>query len=122
MPSRGKTLPTWSGESSFRYEGSVTTGITIRCGSEFSRRYSLCASQLREVLTLFAGREVPIGTHRTAPPKGSIGEWILLHFKRGGMMSYLGPILIEEGYAQRGDRAGFAGIDSSIELDRVERF
>ena len=75
MPNRGKILLTWSGEKKFRYDGSVSTGITIQCGTGFSRHYSLNTSRLRQVVTLFAGREVRIGTHRTAPPEDSIGLW-----------------------------------------------
>ena len=105
MPSKSGSLSTWSGESAFRYDGSVSTGITIHCGTGFSRHYSLSTSQLQQVVALFAGREVRIGTHRTAPPTGSIGDWIRLRFKRGGIMSYLGPILIEEGYAEPGSEA-----------------
>jgi len=51
--------------------------------------------------TEFSGREVKIGTHRTAPPDGSIGDWIKGRFKLGGIMSYLGVVLVEEGYAER---------------------
>jgi hypothetical protein len=93
MPSR-PILNTWADLSQFQYEGSVPKDITIYCGKDFSHRYGLSAAQLREILTVFSGREVKLGTHRTAPPDGSIEDWIRKHFKRGGIMSYLGVILI----------------------------
>jgi hypothetical protein len=99
-----KQLHTWSGDSEFQYEGTVPKGITIYCGKAFSRQYSLTSSQLRQALEEFSGREVKIGTHRTAPPPGSIGDWIMNRFNRGGIMSYLGPILIQDGFAERGTK------------------
>lgn len=58
--------------------------------------------ELREALMKFSGREVKIGTHRTAPPDGSIGDWLRSRYQKGGIMSYLGPVLIAKGYAERG--------------------
>jgi hypothetical protein len=103
-------LPTWPGKKRLRYTGSILTGVTVQCGTGFAHAYSLNEFQLKEVLTRFSGREVKVGTHRTNPPDGSIGDWIRIQHKLGGFMSYLGPILIEEGFAQRGsqtDRIAF---------------
>jgi hypothetical protein len=77
-------------------------GFDIHCGENFSRLYNITSAQLREALIKFSGRDVKIGTHRTDPPVGSIGDWLRQRFHRGGIMSYLGPILIAEGYAERG--------------------
>ena len=96
-----KTLFPWSGLREFRCEGSVPKGITFHTGVGFSHPYSLNATELHQILTEFSGREVKIGTHRTAPPDGSIGDWIKGRFKLGGIMSYLGVVLVEEGYAER---------------------
>jgi hypothetical protein len=71
-------------------------------GNGFAHSYSLDPLQLKKTLAQFSGREVGIGTHRTNPPDGSIGDWIRVEYRLGGFMSYLGPILIEEGFARRG--------------------
>jgi hypothetical protein len=99
-----KELPTWSGRKRFRYTGSVKTGVAVECGKDFAHSYSLDRFQLKEVLMRFSGREVKVGTHRTNPPDGSIGDWIRVEYKLGGFMSYLGPILLEEGFAERGSQ------------------
>jgi hypothetical protein len=94
-------IDTWSGGGSFKYSGSVDAGLQIYCGERFSRRYTMTAIELRDALRAFSEREVKIGTPRTAPPDGSIGDWIRRRFSKGGIMSDVGPILIAEGYAER---------------------
>ncbi|MGA2742415.1 MAG: hypothetical protein ABSG65_33875 [Bryobacteraceae bacterium] len=62
-----------SGKQRFRYEFARSTlDVRVFCGQGFSR------------------------------PPGSIGDWFKVNWKRGGIISYLGPILIEEGYAKPG--------------------
>ena len=102
MPATPRVLQTWSGRSEFKYVGTVSSGVRISCGQGFSHDYEMSATELRKALTEFSGREVKIGTSRTAPPDGSIGDWVRKAFRKGGIMSYIGPILIEEGYASRG--------------------
>jgi hypothetical protein len=101
MPSTTRLMRTWTGASDFKYSGSERAGLQIYCGEGLSRGYAMTATELREALAS-SGREVKIGTHRTAPPNGSIGDWIRLKFRKGGIMSYVRPILIEEAYAVRG--------------------
>lgn len=96
-----KELRTWSGANAFRYEGSVSTGITIHCGDGFSRTYRISHDAILDTLGRFSGKTTPVGCHRTAPPEGSIGDWLRVHHKRGGIMSYLGSILVQEGFARR---------------------
>lgn len=110
MPSA--IMRTWTGAKEFKYSGQIGEGLKIHCGKGFSRLYTMTASELREALTEFSGREVKIGTHRTAPPDGSIGDWMRRKFRKGGIMSYLGPILIEEGWASRGSEADLIRIKS----------
>jgi len=98
-----KVLHTWSGKQSFRYEFDRSTlDVRIFCGQEFSRTYQVEGQAVRAALLEFSGGETPAGTNRTHPPHASIGDWFRVNCKRGGIMSYLGPILIEEGYAKRG--------------------
>jgi hypothetical protein len=79
-----KTLFTWSGLKEFRHEGSVSKGLTFHTGVGFAHPYRLNAAQLHQILTEFSERGVKVGTHRTAPPDGSIGDWIKGRFKLGG--------------------------------------
>jgi len=96
-------LQTWSGKKRFRYEFSRSTlDVRIFCGEGFSRIYQVEGQAIRAALRQFCGKETPAGTNRTNPPTGSIGDWFLVNWKRGGIISYLGPILIEEGYAKPG--------------------
>jgi hypothetical protein len=111
MPS--KIMRTWAGAKEFKCLGSVRGGLQIHCGEGYSRSYAITAAELLQALTVFSGQEVKIGTHRTAPPDGSIGDWLRRKFRKGGIMSYLGPVLIEEGYAERG---------SEKDLIRIKRF
>lgn len=94
-----KTLPTWAGHSTFRYSGSVCAGTRIHFGA--SGQAAVSRGQYREMLRHFVGRAVEIGTSRTDPPEGSLGEWLQEHVTRTATASYVGPILVQEGYAER---------------------
>jgi hypothetical protein len=100
-----KQLQTWSGRKNFQYEGSVSTGTEFFCGKDFRHRYSFTADEYRRILDRFSGHAVCIGTSRTAPPNNSLGQWIKDNFSKTGVTSYIGPILIREGYAEVGDRS-----------------
>jgi len=95
-----KRLPTWAGLSSFEYTGSVATGTEIWYGRKpYCQRIS--AAQYSALLTHFRGVTVGIGTSRTDPTPGSVGEWLQANVTKTAMASYIGPILLEEGYAGR---------------------
>ena len=49
----------------------------------------------------FSGRDVPVGTSKDKPTPGSVGEWVKANINRSGLMSYIGPILMAEGYARK---------------------
>ena len=42
-----------------------------------------------------------IGTSRDSAPKGSIGEWLQANVTKTAIASYVGPILINEGFAEK---------------------
>ena len=42
-----------------------------------------------------------MGTSRTEPPEDSIGAWLLMNVTPVAIASYVGPILVLEGYARR---------------------
>ena len=53
------------------------------------------------LLRHFDGRKVPCGTSRTEPPRGSLGEWLMQNLSRTAMASYVGAILVAEGFAAK---------------------
>ena len=95
------TLKTWAGRSEFKYEGSVDMGTTITFGN--GNRAKITADQYNALLNHFRGRTVDIGTSRTAPPRDSVGKWLQENVTKVATASYVGPILIHEGYAIKAD-------------------
>ena len=93
-------METWAGRSEFEYSGSVEEGTKIIYGSGFSQWIS--ANQYQKLLDNFRGKTVNIGTSRTDPPMDSVGEWLINNVTKTAMASYVGRILIGEGYAQKG--------------------
>lgn len=92
-------IQTWGGNSDFDYSGCVQTGTEIFFGTGQSevispQEWSLLRNQ-------FIGQVVEIGTSRDRPPAGSIGEWFYANIKNQSLMSYVGVILVREGYAIR---------------------
>lgn len=94
-----KTTSTWAGKSSFSYSGSVQQGTEISFGS--NQKVYVSAGQYNDLLKTFRGQAVNIGTSRTDPPAGSVGEWLICNVSKIAIASYVGPILIEEGYAEK---------------------
>jgi len=94
-----KKLKTWAGRSVFTYTGSVVEGTRITYGKSWS--LSVSAGQYRDLLVHFRGRTVQMGTIRAVPPKGSVGEWLMNNVTKTAIASYVGAILVEEGYAER---------------------
>jgi hypothetical protein len=95
-----KRLPTWAGLSSFEYTGSVATGTEIWYGLKPNLK-RVSAAQYTALLAHFRGSVVGIGTSRTDPTPGSVGEWLQANVTKTAVASYVGPILLEEGYAER---------------------
>ena len=95
-------LPTWGGRSRFRYSGSVRDGTTIAYGRAFRRSCTVSRGEYAALLRHFRERTVNIGTSRDNPPRGSLGQWLQTHVTRTGIVSYVGTILVHEGYAERG--------------------
>jgi len=95
-----QTLPTWSGRSQFRYAGSVARGVSIRYGSK-GWPASITGEEFAALLAAFGGRRVDVGTSRTSPPPMSLGAWLQQHVTRTAIASYVAPILLAEGIADR---------------------
>ena len=92
-------METWAGQSTFQYTGSVAEGTTIIYGNGHSARIS--SGQYSSLLAHFKGRTVPCGTSRTDPPPGSLGAWLQSNVSPTAYASYVGKILVVEGYAQK---------------------
>jgi len=90
---------TWGGRSRFEYSGSVETGTEIVYGRGWKVRVS--AQEYTALRRHFLKRIVPAGTSRTKPPDDSLGAWLQANVTRSAIASYVAPILIFEGYAER---------------------
>lgn len=49
----------------------------------------------------FRGRKVPVSTSRTDPRRDSLGAWLQVNVTPTAIASYVAPILVHEGYAER---------------------
>jgi hypothetical protein len=96
-------LRTWGGRSQFLYTGSVETGTNIMYGK--GRKAQVNAHQYVALRQHFLKRDVPAGTTRetssTEPPPSSLGAWLHANVTRTAIASYVAPILVREGYAER---------------------
>ena len=94
-------LKTWASRSEFKYTGSVKVGTEIFYGKGFKYRVKVTSDHYSVLIEQFSGNTVDIGTSRDNPPIGSLGVWLQNNITRTAIASYLGPILIREGYAER---------------------
>jgi hypothetical protein len=92
-------LSTWDNRSSFEFTGSVRYGTKITYGETGEVRVS--AQDYQRLRAHFQGQTVDIGTSRTKPPAGSLGEWLKNNVSASAIASYVGPILIYHGHAQK---------------------
>ncbi len=73
------------------------------------------AEEYRALLANFSGQEVALGNYRN-PVGGTVEEWLKKQYDQWGLASYIGVILVTEGYAERGVSKGrirFNPLDSS---------
>ena len=92
---------TWGKRSSFEYVGSVETGTEIKYGQ--GRAVTVTAQQYAALRKHFLNQVVAVGTSRTESPKRSLGEWLKNNVTKLAIASYVAPILLLEGYAERVD-------------------
>jgi hypothetical protein len=101
-----KHLNTWGHQTVFNYVGSVADGTAIAFGigasivGQTGHRVDISDKQYRDLIATFKGRTVPVGTSR-APAPGSLGEWLTINVGPTAVASYVAPILLKEGYADR---------------------
>jgi hypothetical protein len=95
-----RELKTLARGSSFSYEGSLETGLTLHFGSSNKFQLYVSKENCSQLIKQFKGKRVVIGTSRDKPPKGSLGYWLKNNVSQTAISSYMAPILIEEGYAK----------------------
>jgi len=98
-----KISQTWAGKTEFNYSGSVAEGTKITLYGKC--HVNMFASSYESLLDHFRGCTVDLGTSFN-PPGGSIGEWLKSNVTKTKMASYVGAILIAEGYAERVGKFG----------------
>jgi hypothetical protein len=96
-----KTLSTWSGKTTFEYQGSIKDGATIIFGNKRSK-IKVTKDKFIDLLKNFSNQTINVGTSKTDPPEGSLGAWLKENVTKIAIASYVAPILIEEEYAERG--------------------
>ena len=95
------TLETWACRSSFQYEGSVKEGTKLYFGTGFKNSVFVNEQSYQALLAHFQGRTVNMGTSRTDPPIDSVGAWLKENVSKSAIASYIGPILINESFAEK---------------------
>jgi hypothetical protein len=74
----------------FSYEKTADGDVRIEYGR--GRRKVITAEDLQRLLRRFRGSQ-------DRPPAGSVGAWLQQNATKVAIASYIGPILVHEGYA-----------------------
>jgi hypothetical protein len=90
---------TWGKRSTFDYVGSIKTGTEIKYGE--GRVITVTAQQYAALRKHFLNQVIAVGTSRTEPAKRTLGEWLKNNVTKTAIASYVAPILVREGYAER---------------------
>lgn len=94
-------LKTWGEKSSFSYYGNVKEGTKIIYGN--GNLISITTEQYKGLLKYFSGKIVKVGTSRTNPSYGSVGQWLIENITKTAISSYVSARLVYEGYAEKFD-------------------
>jgi hypothetical protein len=93
----------------FSYEKAADGDVRIEYGDD--GKATVSAVDWRRLILHFRGHSVPLGTSRTNPPPGSVGEWLQRNVTRTAIASYIGPILVHEGHAKWVDNSTLEFLD-----------
>ena len=96
-------LKTKARKAKFFYEPTADGGFWIRYGR--GHECIVSGPDARRLVHHFRGREVALGTSRDNPPPGSVGAWLQQEVTPVAIASYVGPILVREGYAEWVDKS-----------------
>lgn len=92
-------VDTWGGRSEFEYQGNVQQGTVIIYGN--NNRITITAEQYQQLINHFVGQNVTVSPERTDPEAGSLEDWLHQNVTRTAIASYVAPILVQEGIADR---------------------
>lgn len=97
--SNPRKLPTWAEGSTFTYDGNVGIGTRIYFGKDGC--IDITKQQYQSLLNEYGGMTVNIGTSRDKASTQSLGYWVQENITKTAIASYVGRILLEEGYAEK---------------------
>jgi|GEM_PF-1629728 len=102
-----RELKTFGGRSTFRYKGKVKEGTTFYYGNKVSKDCHISAETYGKLLAEFAGKTVKLGAvFGSNAPEGSLGGWLYKYnITQASVATYIGAILIAEGYAEKHKRS-----------------
>jgi hypothetical protein len=93
-------MGTWGGNSTFQFRPDAAQGFYIRFGST-PQTVHVSRHVIEQIQRDFGGRLVPVGTSRTDPPGGSLGEWLQANLTRTATASYVGALLVHLNLAEK---------------------
>lgn len=119
-----KTIKTWSNRNTyFEYEGSIETGTKIYYGANFAFKSIVSKEHYQVLINEFEGKTILMGANQAAPQSGSVGDWLRLNVRGPGIGSYVGAILVNEGYAKRnGSKIIFNSEKVKVDEDKSLKF
>lgn len=95
----GRALNAWANKGRFTFVGSLDLGTKVLHGR--GKSFVVPAEAYAELVSRFAGQEVPIGASRR-PPRDSLNAWLRKRLPSVEVpVAYVGPILVAEGVAER---------------------
>lgn len=97
--SNPKKILTWAKKSEFTYDGNVAIGTRIYFGSKGS--VEITKQKYEKLLNQYSNRTIEIGTSRDNAPNQSLGNWLQNNVSKTAIASYVGSILLSEGYAEK---------------------
>jgi hypothetical protein len=95
-------LKTITKSKSFKYDGSVNKGTTIYFGE--GNKVYVSNDKWTSLIKTFNSKTIRIGSSRTDPQKGSLGDWLMNNVTKQAIASYIAPILIHEEFAKQEGR------------------
>ena len=97
-------LATWSGRSTFQYQGSVMEGVKIYTG-KLNQMASVRSAVFFEIIEKYQGTTTVLGCSKDTNNQKSIGYWFHDRFDGRSLMGYIGMILVREGYAEKASKS-----------------
>ena len=96
-------LNTWDENKNkkFMYVKTNSDSYILLYGKDFSNYIEITKLEIERIKTQFQGKSIKLSASRT-PDEGSFGHWLIDNITGGTVIaSYLGPLLINEGFATK---------------------